>query len=59
MKFSISNLLAFASILIWATSWAATEKNASSAEHPQASVKAESVKAPQQILSTHAKRAND
>jgi len=30
MKCNFSNLLAIASILVWATAWAATEKNAAS-----------------------------
>jgi hypothetical protein len=33
MKFSFSNLLAIASILVWATAWAATEKKAVSADN--------------------------
>jgi hypothetical protein len=37
MKFSLSNFLAIASILVWATAWAATEKKAD-AEMPTSSV---------------------
>ena len=37
MKFSLSNLLAIASILVWASAWAATEKKAD-AEMPASTV---------------------
>jgi hypothetical protein len=35
MKFSFSNLLAIASLLVWASAWVATERNAA-AETPSA-----------------------
>ena len=39
MKFSFSNLLAIASILVWATAWAATEKKAVSADRDASATK--------------------